>query len=115
MSGAFQPVLQDYERLHSKLATILRICQQINSERDLGVLLDLVTCEAALLLEADRASIFLFDERKEQFWSKVALGSDEVIRFDAHAGIAGMAARTGQTINVADAYADPRSHQAIDA
>src|SRR5258708_35481606 len=107
MSGAYQPVLRAHERLHSKLATLLQIGQQINSERDLGILLDLVTRAAAQLLEADRASIFLFDERKEQFWSKVALGSDEVIRFDAHAGIAGMAARTGQTINVADAYADP--------
>jgi GAF domain-containing protein len=115
MSGAYQPVFLDYERLHSKLATILHICQQINTERDLGVLLDLVACEGAQLLDADRASIFLLDERKEQFWSKVALGSDEVIRFDADAGIAGMAARTGQTINVADAYADPCFNQAIDA
>ena len=115
MSGAYQPVLRDHERLHSKLSTILHICQQINCERDLGILLDLVTREAAQLLEADRASIFLFDERKERFWSKVALGSDEVLRFDAHAGIAGLAARTGQTINVADAYADPCFNQAIDA
>ncbi len=115
MSGAYRPVFRDHERLHSKLATLLQICQQINSERDLGILLDLVTREAAQLLEADRASIFLFDERKEQFWSKVALGSDEVLRFDAHAGIAGIAASTGQIVNVADAYTDPRFNRAIDA
>src|SRR5689334_22258854 len=113
MSGAHQ--LQDYERLHEKLAALLRICQQINSERDLGALLDLVTREAAHLLDADRASIFLLDERKEQFWSKVALGSDEVLHFDARSGIAGMSATSGEIINVADAYADARFNPTIDA
>ena len=106
---------RDYERLNSKLATILRICQQINSERDLGALLDVVTRAAAELLQADRASIFLLDDRKEQFWSKVALGSDEVLHFDARSGIAGMAAASGEIVNVADAYADARFNPAIDA
>ena len=115
MSGVTQHAPPAFERLHSKFAAILRICQQINSERDLGMLLDLVAREAAQLLEADRASIFLFDERKEQFWSKVALGSDEVLQFDAHSGIAGLAAASGQIVNVADAYTDPRFNPEIDA
>ena len=114
MSVTHQPGPHDYERLHSKLSAILRICQQINSERDLGVLLDLVAREATSLLEADRASIFLFDSRKEKLWSKVALGSDEILQFDAHTGIAGLSATTGQVINVANAYADPRFNPAID-
>jgi hypothetical protein len=40
MSATHQPGPHDCERLHSKLSAILRICQQINSERDLGMLLD---------------------------------------------------------------------------
>src|SRR5260370_27027268 len=114
MSVTHHPGHQDYERLHSKLSAILRICQQINSERDLGILLDLVAREATNLLEADRASIFLFDERKEKLWSKVALGSDEILHFDARTGIAGISATTGQVINVPNAYADPRFNPAID-
>ena len=44
----------------------------------------------------------------------MALGSDEILRFDARRGIAGNTALTGETINVSDAYSDPRFYIAID-
>ncbi len=93
---------------------ILSICQKMNSERDLGALLDLVAREATNLLVCDRASIFLLDRERDELWSKVALGSEEILRFDAHTGIAGNAVQTGDTINVRDAYNDPRFYGAID-
>src|SRR5258705_5905050 len=113
MSSANQAALS-VSRLHEKLSAILTISQQMNSERDLGALLDLVAREATRLLEADRASIFLLDREKVELWSKVALGSDEIIRFDARKGIAGAAALTGKVINVSDAYNDDRFNSAID-
>jgi len=100
--------------LHEKLAAILEICQKMNSERDLGALLDLIAHEATNLLECDRASIFLLDAERRELWSKVALGSDEILRFDAGRGIAGAAVMTGKTVNVRDAYSDPRFYTAID-
>jgi len=100
--------------LHEKLSEILAICQKMNSERDLSSLLDLIAREATNLLDCDRASIFLLDREKNELWSKVALGSDEILRFDARMGIAGTAALTGQAINVRDAYRDPRFYTAID-
>jgi Nif-specific regulatory protein len=100
--------------LHEKLAAILAICRKMNSERDLGALLDLMAREATNLLDCDRASIFLLDRGRNELWSKVALGSDEILRFDAQLGIAGTAVRTGATINVKDAYSDPRFYTAID-
>ena len=100
--------------LHEKLAAILTICQKMNSERDLGALLDLIAREATSLLDCDRASIFLLDRARNELWSKVALGSDEILRFDARLGIAGHAALTGNTINVRDAYSHPQFYTAID-
>jgi Nif-specific regulatory protein len=100
--------------LNERLAAILAICQKMNSERDLGALLDLIAREAISLLECDRASIFLLDRERNELWSKVALGSDEILRFDARRGIAGRAALTGNVINVKDAYSDPRFYTAID-
>src|ERR1700704_1680047 len=91
-------------QVDEKLSAILTISQQMNSVRDLGALLDLVAREAAHLLEADRASIFLLDRDKMELWSKVALGSDDILRFDARKGIAGAAALTAKTVNVSDAY-----------
>src|SRR5207237_7003522 len=90
--------------LHDKLAAILTISQKMNSERDLGALLDLVAREATRLLEAERASIFLLDWENLELWSKIALGSEEIIRFDARKGIAGAAALSGKVVNVNDAY-----------
>ena len=100
--------------LHERLAAILTICQKMNSERDLGSLLDLIAREATDLLDCDRASIFLLDKERNELWSKVALGSEEILRFDARLGIAGNAVLTGETINVRDAYSDPRFYGAID-
>ncbi|HWD00414.1 MAG TPA: sigma 54-interacting transcriptional regulator [Candidatus Sulfopaludibacter sp.] len=106
--GSEQPALNE------KLAAILEICQKMNSERDLGALLDLIAREATNLLDCDRASIFLLDRERNELWSKVALGSEEILRFDARRGIAGTATQTGATINVKDAYSDPRFYNAID-
>ena len=103
-----------HTELSEKLEAILGICQKMNSERDLGALLDLIAREATNLLACDRASIFLLDRERNELWSKVALGSDEILRFDARQGIAGSAALTGETINVRDAYSDPRFYTAID-
>ena len=48
------------------------------------------------LLDCERASIFLLDRERNELWSKVALGSDEILRFDARLGIAGTPSLTGQ-------------------
>ena len=100
--------------LNERLAAILAISQRMNSQRDLGTLLDLIAREATSLLDCDRASIFLLDRERNELWSKVALGSEEILRFDARHGIAGNTALTGNTINVRDAYSDPRFYTAID-
>ena len=100
--------------LNEKLAAILGICQKMSSERDLGALLDLIAREATSLLDCDRASIFLLDRARNELWSKVALGSEEILRFDAQMGIAGKAVTTGETVNVRDAYSHPQFYGAID-
>src|SRR3954449_12030577 len=108
MSALSQPGLNE------TLERILAICQKMNTERELGPLLDLIAREATSLLDCDRASIFLLDRERNELWSKVALGSDEILRFDARRGIAGTTALTGATINVRDAYSDPRFYTGID-
>lgn len=108
MSSLPQPGLDE------KLREILTICGKMNSERDLGALLDLIAREATELLNCDRATIFLLDRERNELWSKVALGSDEILRFDAGLGIAGGTVTTGRSINVRDAYGDPRFYTAID-
>lgn len=85
----------------------------MSAEKELAALLHLIAKEAARLMEADRASIFLLDHNKNELWSIITLDGTQ-IRFDARLGIAGAAALTGQTINVEDAYKDPRFYRGID-
>jgi Nif-specific regulatory protein len=96
-----------------RLQAVLQVCQKLNSERNLEVLLDLIAREAARLMAAERASIFLLDADRNELWSQVALGS-EPLRFDARRGIAGAAALTGETINVPDVTKDPRFFKDLD-
>src|ERR1700757_2763772 len=100
-------------QIAEKLPAILQICRKMNTEKSLAALLNLVAREAARLMEADRASIFLLDREKQELWSIVTLDGTQ-IRFDARLGIAGAAATSGQTINVEDAYQDPRFYKGID-
>ena len=88
---ANHPTNQALSKYQTQLAEeLLTICQRMNSERDLGALLDLIANEATKLV-GDRASLFLLDRERDELWSKVALGSEE-IRFDACLGIAGAGA-----------------------
>lgn len=115
MSQSTKPTQVDaVTAAEEKLLAILNICQKMNSERDLATLFDLVAREAARLLGADRASIFLLDKERSELWSIVALDSDP-IRFDARLGIAGAVALTGRAVNVADVSRDPRFNPGIDA
>jgi Nif-specific regulatory protein len=97
-----------------KLAAILRLCQRMNSERDLNTLLDLVAVEAARLLDCERSSIFLFTPKRDELVSRVALGSDRTIRVRLGVGLAGTVAATGEPVVVDDAYGDPRFFQGVD-
>lgn len=78
------------------------------SETDLDDLLHLIAETTTQMLDADRATIFVVDHDRGELWSRVALGSDEEIRFPVGLGIAGTVAATGDVINIPDAYSDPR-------
>lgn len=79
-------------------------------------LLRLIMENAARALNADRSTLFLIDRREGELWSKIALGLGIAeIRMPSTAGLAGYVATSGETVNIADAYADPRFNQEIDA
>ena len=97
-----------------RFVTLLDICQRINSEKNFDELLNIMAIEAAKLIDAERATIFLLDSGKGELWAKVALGTSEVIRFDSRLGIAGAVMKTGKTMIVEDAYNSPLFYPAID-
>ena len=85
------------------------------TEIDLGMLLQNVMGEATRMLNADRSTLFLHDDKREELFSRVIQGDDiGEIRVPNHLGIAGTVFTTGETIIVSDTQADPRFNPALD-
>lgn len=68
----------------------------------------------AQAVDAERCTIYLVDHDKGELWSRVAQRIALQIRLPIGRGIAGTVAATGETINVPDAYADPRFDRNVD-
>jgi adenylate cyclase len=75
-----------------------------------------ITLKTGELLNADRTTIFILDEEKDELWSIVAKderGNNLELRVPKNVGIAGAVATTKQAVNIPyDFYADPRSKAA---
>ena len=98
-----------------KLAILLDVAKALANQLRLDDLLSTIIGKTAEVLDAERATLFLYDQARDELWSKTA---DQLeigeIRFRIGVGIAGDVARTRTVANVADAYADPRFNQDFD-
>jgi len=93
----------------------LDLVAEVTSDMDLSTMLSKVVSEAARMLQADRATLFLNDEKTNELFSRVAMGASVgEIRLPNTAGIAGAVFTTGQAINIPYAYADLRFNPAFD-
>lgn len=98
-----------------KLTLLLDVMKSLASELDLNTLLPLIMKKTTEVMDADRSTLFLIDEKNSELWSKVAQGAGIAeIRFPKHLGIAGHVATTGQTVNIPEAYDDARFNKEID-
>jgi K+-sensing histidine kinase KdpD len=110
----------DVERSHTeaqleKLSKLVEASKSVNSTLDLDKLLGLILDAAVKSTEADRGTVYLIDSIKQELWSKVFGGENMVeIRLPLGKGIAGHVAQAGVTINIPDAYADPRFNPDVD-
>ena len=98
-----------------KYASLLEISRRINSEKNFDELLNLIATEAAKLLDAERATIFLLDKDKGELWARIALGVSDTIRFDSRLGVAGAVLLSGKKLTVEDAYKSPLFYPSIDS
>ena len=97
------------------LVSLVKIGRSITALTDINVLLKVIAEETKNAIQADRCTVFMWDKEKDELWSKVALGMDDTeIRFPADKGLAGYVVKTGETLNIADAYNDPRFNPEVD-
>ncbi len=106
---------EDIERARRDESELLEITTAISQELQLEPLLQKIMETVTANLNADRSTLFMYDKKTDELWSHVAQGMEtKEIRFPAHLGIAGSVFKSGETINIPDAYADDRFNQEVD-
>ncbi len=96
---------QEKDRLINQLSVLFEATRLLNSTLDLTELLELILRIARTEVKADRGSVFLVDHKHNELWSIVASGLEhQEIRIPLGEGVAGRVAKTGEIINVEDAY-----------
>lgn len=98
------------------LVSLVKISRSITALTDIDELLRVIAEETKNAIQADRCTVFLWDKDSDELWSKVALGLDssKEIRFPADKGLAGYVVKTGESLNIADAYNDKRFNPEVD-
>ena len=94
---------------------ILEVTQDLAGELLLEVLIGRIMTATTQLLGAERASLFVYDEKTDELFTLYADGmGTRQIRVPTGAGIAGAVFTTGKTENISDPYADARFNREID-
>jgi adenylate cyclase len=108
-------LLEAQRRETERRALLLDVMRSLSSELELDTLLDAIMARTTEAMRADRSTLFLVDAKRRELWSKVAQGMERAeIRFPMHVGIAGHVASTGETLNIPDAYHEPRFNKDVD-
>src|SRR5262245_39664120 len=102
-------IFSDSQRQARNLNALLRVSKALATEIRLDDLLQVIVEEAAEVMDADRATLFLYDETRNELWSKTTQRLEiKEIRLPLGVGIAGTVAKTRTAINISDTYADTR-------
>lgn len=89
---SMQNVKADHKALRDlvfKLKRIIKATAGMTTSLVLNESIERIVEEICETLDCERATIFLYDQNKEELWSKVAKGSEEVIRIPTNIGVAG--------------------------
>lgn len=108
--------LSTHAQVNDPLIALVKIGQAVAAEKNIDVLIRTIAEETRTALNADRCTVFLYDKKTDELYSKVATGLDDVkeLRIPANKGLAGHVVKTGETINIKDAYSDKRFNKSVD-
>ncbi|MBU2575112.1 MAG: GAF domain-containing sensor histidine kinase [Elusimicrobia bacterium] len=106
-------ILQSQESLEM----LVMVSRLLSSKLDISELLLTIMRLASRVVGAERASLYLLDEKAQELYFDVALGLPEDVqkmRFKLGEGIAGTCAKEGRSLIINDVAADPRHAQKVD-
>lgn len=108
------PVEELKQRLLA-LENLLDVTRHLARDIDLNAILEAITREACEALDCDRASLYQYDRKRQELFTRVAMDLEIAeIRKPLGEGISGDVARRRRLANVADPAGDPRWSSSVD-
>ncbi len=106
--------LEQMEQARKKELEFMDLVSEISSELELTSLLSKIIATITTMLDAERSSLFINDEKTNELYTMVGEGLSQEIRMPNHMGIAGHVFTSGETVNIPHAYADLRFNPGFD-
>ena len=100
--------------LDDKVALIMMKLSHLSVQKDREAYLRGLVELCSQAVDAERCTVYVVDKQKQELRARVAQRTATEIRLPMGQGLAGQVALTGETINVPDAYADPRFDRNVD-
>jgi len=100
------------------LEMLVMVSRLLSSKLDISELLTTIMRLASRVVGAERASLYLLDEKAQELYFDVALGLPEDVqkmRFKLGEGVAGACAKEGRSIIINDVASDPRHSKKADS
>ncbi|MBL6994837.1 HD domain-containing phosphohydrolase [Desulfobacula sp.] len=106
-------LLTQQAELNVKLKAMLSVSSDLASELEFDSLFPLIISKITEIMAAERTSLYILDQDKQEIWTKVAECID-IIRLPLGEGISGRVAQTGELLNIADAWELPYFNKEFD-
>ncbi|MBI3965516.1 MAG: SpoIIE family protein phosphatase [Chloroflexi bacterium] len=98
-----------------QITALLEVTRVLAAESSSDAVLSAILTRAREIVAAERSTLFLVDGETRLLRSHLALEvNGQVITLSVGQGLAGHVAATGEIVNLADAYADPRFDRSVD-
>jgi len=109
-------IVEQIEAARKQELEFLDVVSQVSSELELTPLLQKIITTISTMLDCERATLFINDEKTNELYTEVGEGLDEksVIKFPNHLGIAGTVFTSAKPVNIPHAYADLRFNPSFD-
>ncbi|MBK7866467.1 MAG: GAF domain-containing protein [Ignavibacteriales bacterium] len=108
-------VVDDVVLTNRRLTVLLEISRSLTSITDLDELLSHIIKMAAEVLQAERATLFIYDKNTNELWSRTGIGlKASEIRFPSNQGVAGEIFQGGQSLIISDPYKHPTFNKGFD-
>lgn len=109
-------IVEQVEAARKQELEFLDVVSQVSSELELTPLLQKIISTISTMLDCERATLFINDEKTNELYTEVGEGLDEksIIRFPNHLGIAGAVFTSAKAVNIPHAYADLRFNPSFD-